>query len=86
MITVPSHVELTVVRPNGSTEVVKHPSFTEISESTFKKMQEATKKAGKGNLVAYKNCKKEVADYVMSAADKATDSTSRIEKMMAYGE
>ena len=76
---------LTVIRPNGVTEIVRHPSFTEITEATFKAAQVATAKAGRGQLVSYENVKKE-ATCTMTVADLATDSTARIEKMMAFGE
>lgn len=84
-VQIPSHVMLTVVRPNGITEVVRHPKFTQISVGEFKAMQDATRKAGKGELVNYENVTKE-AVYTMTAADLATESTTKIEKMMAYGE
>ena len=84
-VQIPSHVMLTVIRPNGVTEIVRHPTFTEISEQTFKAAQAATAKAGKGKLVSYENVKKQ-ATYTMTAADLATESTENIERMMAFGE
>ena len=84
-VQIPSHVMLTVIRPNGVTETVRHPTFTEISEKTFKAAQAATAKAGRGQLISYENVKKE-AKYTMTAADLATQSTEKIEKMMAFGE
>ena len=59
-VDIPSHVTLRVKRPNGTIESIIHPKFTEISPSTFKQMQEATKKAGKGELLSYENVKKSV--------------------------
>lgn len=82
---VPSHVMLTVKRPGGEIEVVKYAAQDEISPVRFKMIQEATRKAGKGEVLSYENVKKD-STITWTDADLATESTVKIEKMMAYGE
>jgi hypothetical protein len=84
-VKIPSHVMLTIKRPDGSIEVVKYSNATEISSGLFDKIKAATKKAGKGDVLSYENIKKDAA-YTMTAADLATDNSEKIEKMMSFGE
>ena len=84
-VKVPSHVLLTVLRPNGIKEVVKYQNATEMSLGLFNKIKAANKAAGRGDILSYENIKKDTT-YTMTAADLATDSSEKIEKMMSFGE
>lgn len=93
-LTIPSHVELTVRRPNGDTEVIRHPSLTSINDKVFAQIAASTKAAGRGEVLSYSNVTKQVEEsdemYAQrlagEAADRATASTRNIERMMARGE
>ena len=84
---IPSHVELTVIRPNGQVEVVTHPTLKVISASQFAQIKDSTKKAGRGDVTTYKNVKKEVTSTIeMTDADKSYMASREIEKMSRMGE
>lgn len=46
--------EITVKRPNGEIEIVTNDKFAVINDTLFGKMREATRNAGKGELLSYK--------------------------------
>ena len=74
--------EIVIHRPDGSVDVVANPAGTnELNPALFARIKAATKAAGRGDVVSYKNHKKD-AVYVVTAADAATDSTSKIIKLM----
>lgn len=76
---------LTVKRPNGVIEVIKYAADDQISPVRFGMIQEATRKAGRGEVLSYENVKKD-STLILTDADEATESTAKIEKMMAFGE
>jgi hypothetical protein len=83
---VPSHVEITVRRPNGITETVRMPAqVRELTPGRFAELQKGTKAAGRGDVLSYANITK-AATYTVSAADAVTDSGERIERAMRAGE
>lgn len=78
--------EIQVRRPNGQIEVVANPAgIREMNNILFAKIVAATKAAGKGEVLSYVN-KTKPAEYVVTAADAATDSTAQIERIMRAGE
>jgi hypothetical protein len=95
-LTIPSHVELTIRRPSGEVETVVIPTdrARELSDGLFAQIVAATKAAGRGDVLAYKNCTKDVIEsdqmYAERLAGEAADreyyASKRLERMMAYGE
>jgi hypothetical protein len=81
----PLGVELTVVRPNGVTETVRHPTLKRLDDALFKQMAIATKKAGKGELISYKNLTitKKAKITEADVADKRSEAVER--EMTRYG-
>ena len=54
--TTPSHVELTVRRPNGTVEVVRADKLGEfINDKVFASVVAQTKAAGRGDVLSYTN-------------------------------
>lgn len=93
-----SHVELTIRRPDGNIEVVRHPKFAAINDQIFAQLVSATKAAGRGDILSYANITKDVeeTDVVLAqrlageAADHAYDAYKAghdaIARMSAGGE
>lgn len=81
MLTVPSHVEIDVRRPSGLVETVTVTNSKTWSASDFSRSKDATAKAGRGELLAYRNVTKQIeapAEYaLMSAAEKAWDDSRK---------
>lgn len=78
--------EVTINRPDGTVEVLKNPGgYREMNSIIFAKIQKATKAAGRGNVVSFKNLKKP-AVYKVTDADAATDSSAQISRIMKAGE
>lgn len=74
--------EVVIRRPNGELETVQNPAgCREMNPALFARMKAATKAAGRGELVSYKNKQKD-AEYTVTAADAAVDSTAQIERLM----
>jgi|LakMenEpi03Aug12_release.lakeMendotaPanAssembly.Ray.scaffolds.fasta_scaffold1694256_1 hypothetical protein len=74
---------ITIKRPNGETEVVDTSvKFGWISEELFAAAKKATKAAGKGDMLSYKN--ERIGFDVLSAADAELkayyDSCTKIER------
>lgn len=84
-VQVADYCEVTVRRPNGLVETVRMDKFRGLNEKQFALVKEANRKAGRGEVLSYKNYIKP-ASYTMTAADHATDSTARIERAMRCGE
>ena len=78
---VPSHVEMDIRRPNGSIETVRHPTWRSMSEKTAAMVRKATKDAGRGDLIAYRNVTK-LVEVKMSAADKADAASERVQRYL----
>ncbi len=57
-------LELDVLRPNGATETVIHPTLKTITAKDFAAMKSATAKAGRGQLLAYRCILKTVIDTI----------------------
>lgn len=86
VVMVADRSELTIKRPDGSIEVIVNPNtIKELNDVLFKRFVDATKKAGRGQVMSYKNFKKP-AEYVVTAADAAVDSSAQIERIMCAGE
>lgn len=66
-------LEIDVLRPNGTTETVVHPSLKTITAKDFSAMKAATAKAGRGELLAYRCILKTVADTVATDASYIAD-------------
>ena len=62
-------VELTVVRPNGKTEVIIHPTLKFITSVQFKQIQEGTKAANRGDISSYRNLRDGVEIKPATMAD-----------------
>ena len=74
--------EIVINRPDGTVDVVANPGgFRELNPVIFARIKAAAKTVGRGDVVSYKNHKKD-AVYVVTAADAATDSTAQINKLM----
>lgn len=70
-VKVPSHVEVDVRRPNGVVETITIPGRTRLIERQFAEMVVATRKAGRGEVLAYRNVEKDVPAPQPTAGDLA---------------
>ena len=80
MTTVPSHLEITVRRPNGTVETIVHPQWKQINDRDFAKLVAGTKAAGRGEVLSYRNVTKEIAEpakYARLAAAEKADNARR---------
>jgi len=85
-VMVPDYCEITINRPDGSVDIVRNPAGRrEINPNFFNTIKAATKKAGRGDIVSYKNYQKE-SFYTVTASDEAEDSSAQIERIMRGGE
>lgn len=77
-ITVASHAEITIHRPNGDVEIVTWTGGVELTEGLFARIQKANKDAGRGDVLSYRNVTKMVdvpAEWVASSeAERAYDA------------
>jgi hypothetical protein len=80
-VEVPSHLEMDIRRPNGVVETVIHPTWKSMSEKTAAQVRKATKDAGRGELIAYRNVTK-LATYTMSAADRADAASESVQRYL----
>lgn len=71
MLTVHSHSELTIRRPNGAIEVARHPA--ELNNALFARIQSATKAAGCGDVLSYTLKTQPVPEPAGYAAGVAAD-------------
>ena len=53
---------VTVKRPNGIIEVIRHPSISVMTVQNWTKFCEQMKQAGKGNPISYENKSRETSD------------------------
>lgn len=83
MLNVPDYCEVTVKRLNGTVETIRVPGRAELNDNAFAVMKKATKAAGRGDLLTYKNTTRQIADYVMTAADKANQAYDNRVKAIA---
>ena len=89
--TTPSHVELTVRRPNGNVEVVSNDKLTQINDRTFAQIVAQTKAAGRGDVLSYTNVSKNVvetdAQYAARLAGEKRDAEINADRnaASAYG-
>ncbi len=51
---------VTIRRPTGEIETVRHPKVTEMTPTLWRRFCDAMKAAGKGEGVEYKNCREEL--------------------------
>lgn len=79
------HLLLTVVRPNGTTEIVKHPTIKYVTEREFAEIKRMTKAAGRGDVISYKNVMRDDV-LVLTDADIVGMESDKLANMMAYGE
>lgn len=84
-VEIPVAVEITIRRPDGTVETVRPAGMTQLNDKLFARVKAATAAAGKGQCLSYRNITK-ATTWEMSAADKVTESSDRMEKMMKYGE
>lgn len=78
--------EITINRPNGTVETMVNPGgVREMNQILFARMAKATKSAGRGEVVSFRNLKKE-AFYTVTAANAATDSSAQIDRILNAGE
>jgi hypothetical protein len=74
-ISIPSHVMVTVRRPNGVVETLNYtaavPSIAELNDVTLKTINAAMAKANRGEIIGYENFRKTVAAPQPSAGDIA---------------
>ena len=92
---IPSHVELTVQRPNGTIEIVGTTKFgPEINDTTFARIVAANRDADRGEVLSYRNIREDRvetdAQYAERLAGEQADRIAAhqkiIERTMAYRE
>lgn len=76
-VKVPSHVEVDVRRPNGDVETITIPGRTRLIEREFSAMVKATREAGRGEVLAYRNIDRDVPAPQPTAADLAEEKYRR---------
>ena len=84
-VQVRDHLLLTVVRPSGVTEIVKHPTINNITERQFAEIKRMTKAAGRGDVISYENVMRDDV-VVLTDADLVGMESDKMATMMAYGE
>lgn len=87
IISIPSHGEITILRPNGEIETIRCPI---MSDKQVEASKTATAKAGRGEILGYRVINKDVAEPMPSAAEIASDThvayRRAIERASAAGE
>jgi|GEM_PF-3102599 len=89
--TTPSHVDLTVRRPNGNVEVVRNDKLIQINDRTFAQIVAQTKAAGRGDVLGYTNVTathtETDAQYATRIAGEKSDAAIRADRnaVRAYG-
>jgi hypothetical protein len=78
--TVDSHVELTVRRPGGTVEtVVAEKLGIRINDAIFAQVAAATKAAGRGDVLSYRNVRREHTETDTQHAERmAGEATDRM--------
>lgn len=93
-VTIPSHVIVTVRRPNGDIETVNYtekvPQVRAMTKRTLDTINNAMREANRGEIIAYENITVDVEAPKPSAADLAEEeyirNTNAIYRMAAGGE
>lgn len=62
-------------------EMVRHPRFDSITDRIFGEMQSATRKAGRGEMISYRNVTKTI-EMESPVADEFASSRRAIENAM----
>jgi hypothetical protein len=77
---------VTVQRPNGSTETVKHPVISEMTNEKWVEFCKQMKKSGNGIGISFENKVRELREPKNEAEMKdVCDHQDRIEKTMREG-
>jgi len=74
-------VDLTIKRPSGATETVRHPTAMRMNDNLFAQIKAQTKAAGRGDVISYKNIT-ETREVVLTEADKDIIREDAIYKAM----
>jgi hypothetical protein len=86
-ISIPSHGEMIIRRPNGAIETVRAPI---LSSAQVAKATADTRKAGRGEILSYTIINRDVAEPTPTAAEIASDvhhaQRRAIERASASGE
>ena len=80
-------VRLTIIRPNGDTEIKDLAGYLGFNDALFSRMRDATSKAGKGEIKSYKiiNSVVDVPDDKSETLDSEyCDGCDKIKKAMSY--
>lgn len=80
-VQVADHCMVTIQRPDGSTETLRHPKIAKMTDALLRQVNAAMAAAGKGKITVYRNVTR-AATYTATAADEATDTSARIERAM----
>lgn len=81
-IKLPDGCEVSIRRPNGEIEKVQNPAgIREMNPALFKRIKDATKAAGRGDVLSFVN-KTKPGVYTVTAADAADASSEQIAKIM----
>jgi hypothetical protein len=75
--------ELTIRRPDGTveTKLAEIPGFRACNPQLFARIKAATKAAGKGEVLSYRNLTK-AAVYIYTVADEINAGESRVQRAM----
>lgn len=81
MITVPSHLEIDIRRPNGVIETVKPAGRTTLTPAQFAETKRATAAAGRGEVLCFRAVTKQIeapAEWAaLDAAERAYDASTK---------
>lgn len=76
-VTIPSHCMVTVRRPDGTVETIRHPKITTMIPKLWAEMKKAMAAAGRGECISYENVTKTVAAIQPTQAELERDRYER---------
>lgn len=76
-VTIPSHCMVTVRRPNGDVETIRHPKITTMTPKLWNEIKMAMVAANRGECLSYENVTKTVQAIQPTKAELERDQYER---------
>ena len=80
-VQVADYCELTIRRPGGAVEIVKYSQVKSMSPALLARMNRDMAKAGRGQVLSYKNITK-TAYVTMTDADLADEASEKVQRYL----
>lgn len=80
-VQVADYCELTIRRPGGAVEIVKSSQVKSMSPALLARMNRDMAKAGRGQVLSYKNITK-TAYVTMTDADLADEASEKVQRYL----